>query len=306
MGPALPSGDAPKLLRRMRAYRPTAEVQEALKKSQLEGYWVSAHARITSDALLDAVLGPACDEIGEPAQAIARAIVAEMILRRFRDDLPVIAADRRDNLVHLLSKNWADVAGVGNFLLNYFAGYAASALTPVIKWKRNDLSGAASPGAGDVLMYQARGERIRDYISNAVKGIDDDVLLLAHSLGGIACFDLLVQNGGSAPLNEKVRGLITVASQAPLLCEIGASVSMPPGSSLPAHFPPWLNLYDPYDFLSYLAKPVFNSDRITDKCIESGQPFPQSHSAYWALKDTWKFISEFMNNVCPPTPKQPM
>jgi hypothetical protein len=61
---------------------------------------------------------------------------------------------------------------------------------------------------------------------------------------------------------------------------------------LPSHFPPWLNLYDPYDFLSYVAAPVFRRG-VRDVRIESGQPFPYSHSAYWTNAQTWNAVRAF-------------
>src|SRR4029079_14174247 len=130
---------------------------------------------------------------------------------------------------------------------------------------------------------------IRDYIRAKIEAVPGDVYLLAHSLGGIACVDLLAQE----PI-DRVKGLVTAGSQAPYLHEIGALVSLEPGTQdLPPHFPPWLNLYDPYDFLSYAAAPVFGrraGDRVRDHRFESGQPFPQSHSAYWTNPETWMAI----------------
>jgi hypothetical protein len=44
----------------------------------------------------------------------------------------------------------------------------------------------------DILLYQARGGRIRDFIQQKIEQVEPPVVLLAHSLGGIACVDLLV------------------------------------------------------------------------------------------------------------------
>jgi hypothetical protein len=78
--------------------------------------------------------------------------------------------------------------------------------------------------------------------------------VFAHELGGIACVDLLAMR----PLPQ-VKGLVTVGSQAPYLHEIGALRGIRPGTTmLPPHFPRWLNVYDPYDFLSYVAEGVFD------------------------------------------------
>ena len=114
----------------------------------------------------------------------------------------------------------------------------------------------------------------------------EPVVLIAHSLGGIAAVDLLV----SQPL-PSVRLLVTVGSQAPFLCEIGALWSLPHGDPLPDHFPPWLNIYDPRDLLSYIGAPLFPR-RVEDVEVNNKQPFPQSHSAYWACDRVYQLIRD--------------
>jgi pimeloyl-ACP methyl ester carboxylesterase len=177
-------------------------------------------------------------------------------------------------------------------LLGVFADVAKTVATPLIRRKREQFSESAAPAAGDILLYQARGGLIRNYIRRRVKQVvkenGGDVILLAHSLGGIACVDLLATT--QLPVVKK---LITVGSQASFLYEINALWSLRYGESLPSNFPEWLNLYDPYDFLSYLVAPVFKRETVRDCRIESGQPFPESHSAYWNNPDTWKAIEEF-------------
>ena len=177
-----------------------------------------------------------------------------MLGRAFEAGLPLLDGGARDALVNRLVDDWhARVAGVGAFLLGFLSDMAASVATPLIKMRRGPLSEGANPAAGDILRYQSRGEPICAYIRKSIVDLDNDVYVLAHSLGGIACVDLL----GSESL-PRVKGLITVGSQAPYLHEIGALWGLAPGTTeLPSHFPPWLNLYDPYDFLSYVAAPVF-------------------------------------------------
>jgi hypothetical protein len=113
------------------------------------------------------------------------------------------------------------------------------------------------------------------------------VTLVAHSLGGIACVDLLAM-----PNPPKVSKLITAGSQSPFLYELGALASRKPGEPLPVGFPPWLNFYDRNDFLSYIAKPFW--PEVIDHEVRSGQPFPDSHGAYFGSEDVWTRIREFM------------
>jgi pimeloyl-ACP methyl ester carboxylesterase len=143
------------------------------------------------------------------------------------------------------------------------------------------------PAVGDVLLYQSRGESIRRRIRESMpeKG---PVVLLGHSLGGVACVDLLVQ----AELPQ-VELLITVGSQAPFFYEMDALPSLQFGHPLPHHFPRWLNVYDPRDFLSYVASPVFTASArgISDVRVDNRQPFARAHSAYWANPQTWDAIA---------------
>ncbi|NEQ82339.1 MAG: hypothetical protein F6K26_19415, partial [Moorea sp. SIO2I5] len=109
-------------------------------------------------------------------------------------------------------------------------------------------------------------------------------VILAHSLGGIACVDLLV----TQPMAQ-VTLLITVGSQAPFLYEINALYSLEFGQPLPDFFPEWLNIYDLRDFLSYIGANLF-PNKVQDILVDSKQPFPQAHSAYWTNPATWKAI----------------
>jgi pimeloyl-ACP methyl ester carboxylesterase len=167
-------------------------------------------------------------------------------------------------------------------------------LTRPAERKRVLLTSAASPAAGDIMVYLARGDAIRQHIADTVAALDDGVVLLAHSLGGVACVDLLAT---AAPAN--VRGLITVGSQAPYLHELGALPGLAPGAALPETFPvPWINVLDRRDLLSFLAEPVFG-DRVRDVEINSRAPFPRSHSAYFGNPALYAVVRSVVNAVTP-------
>jgi hypothetical protein len=291
-GPKPPSVGATigALWKRISGYTPSERVRACLTAAGLDDVWSAAWKAIVLEDPTASQATLQAREIGEPAQAVARAVVAQMLQMAFDQGLPILNSRQRDALVDHLVEDWqARVAGVGAFLLRFIGDMASTVATPIVKWRRGPLSEAASPAAGDTLRYQARGAPIRDYIRTSVGKIEGDVYLLGHSLGGIACVDLL-----AAESIAKVKGLITVGSQASYLHEIGALSSLEPGATeLPAHFPRWLNLYDPYDFLSYVAAPVFVRG-VRDCRIESGQPFPHSHSAYWNNPDTWTAIRSFL------------
>jgi pimeloyl-ACP methyl ester carboxylesterase len=140
---------------------------------------------------------------------------------------------------------------------------------------RRPLTEAAHPAAGDVLRYLARGEPFRAQLAALAVTLEPPVAFVGHSLGGIIALETLI----SRPL-PMVRLVVTAGSQAPFLYETGALPTLAHPAPLPAHVPPWLNLYDPRDLLSYLGAELFPG-RVEDHQVLSRQPFPAAHSAYW-------------------------
>jgi hypothetical protein len=108
----------------------------------------------------------------------------------------------------------------------------------------------------------------------------------------VACVDLLAETATPA-----VSRLITAGSQAPYFYELDALVSRMFGAGLGENFTQgWLNFYDPNDFLSYLAAGVFRG-RAVDRVVHSGQPFPESHGAYWHNdKEFWGPVQDFLGS----------
>ncbi|MEG2902552.1 MAG: alpha/beta fold hydrolase, partial [Massilia sp.] len=151
---------------------------------------------------------------------------------------------------------------------------------------------SAFPAAGDILLYQARGQGIRDFIGRRIDQLKaKEVIILAHSLGGIACVELLAQHTPG-----HVKRLVTFGSQAPFFHELGALVTIEPGDSLPAHFPSWSNFYDLNDPLSYIASKVFSGD-VSDYRVESGESFPASHSAYLHSTPFWQQLKALLHDA---------
>jgi hypothetical protein len=183
---------------------------------------------------------------------------------------------------------------VGSWLGGQLAGLASSVSSSWIRRKRGKYSDASLPALGDILLYQTRGsdirKRIRETILNVSRnpdGSDERIAILAHSLGGIACVDLFASE--ELPVSH----LITCGSQAPLLYEIDSLSSRRFDDGLPAGFPRWLNIYDENDFLSYIGEGVFPG-KVRDIRVESRQPFPQSHSAYWTNMKVWTAVGAFL------------
>ncbi|AFY34812.1 hypothetical protein [Calothrix sp. PCC 7507] len=216
--------------------------------------------------------------------AVARAIVAEaMLISEQQERFPPILTDAqlRDEVVELLTLALGEAElGLGGWLFKSLAQLG----TNYVQRNRLALTDKVSPIPCDILLYQTRGEKIRAFIKQQIEQAEPPVVLIAHSLGGIASVDLLVQQ--QLP---QVELLVTVGSQAPFLYEINALYSLEFGQSLPEYFPQWVNIYDFRDFLSYVGRKIF-SNRVQDVEVDSKQPFPRSHGAYWTNPDTWKAI----------------
>jgi hypothetical protein len=276
-------------------FRFEGELAAQIERCGLTTVWGEAMRRVTVSAEFRQALQKSLTVTTEIRRSVARACVADALSLRqsqFDDLADSITGNERDRLVNLLVEAFG---GVDRGIVgDAFKQVIAQALTRYVRPRRGRLSELSFAAAGDILFYQARGQVIRDFIRERIEAFDSDVVLLAHSLGGIACVDLLAQH----PLPQ-VKLLITAGSQAPLLYEINALVSLSFGEQLPQWFPRrWLNIYDPRDFLSYLARGVFHSSgiEINDLRVNNRQPFPQSHSAYWRNDQVWNAIREELND----------
>lgn len=160
---------------------------------------------------------------------------------------------------------------------------ALQALTSAAVHERVELTEAASDFARNIVFYLRSGARVRRRIDAVLRSLPQDqpVVVLGHSLGGVAAVDLLtdpqLDRGGL-----RVDLLVTVGSQAPWLHLLGGPVHDGPdnGGSLAA---PWLNIYDERDLLSFCAGRVFTDapQRVLDVEVSSGKPFPASHTDYF-------------------------
>jgi hypothetical protein len=272
----------------------TSETRALEEGIGLQNVWGKAKSELLRSLAAGVTANRTIPELnGEFRAALARALVAHAITISFAAsdsgrDWPT--GSERDALVNALSNAWGGedrsvVGGIASWIGGRFERVALKIGTNKIARKRGAISDATYPATGDILLYQVRGGGIRKFIEMAIHKTAKPLVLLTHSLGGIACVDLLAQKKLDGVVN-----LITVGSQAPLLYELNALWSLPYGDPLPASFPDWLNIYDKHDFLSYIGADLF-PNRVTDVLVNNGQPFPQSHSAYWNNTEVWKAIA---------------
>lgn len=245
-------------------------------------YFESAVAEVSSAIVTQQAIKRAAEPTGALVSALAEAIIAAMLRQAAQAEgmsVP-LHGGTRTHLTGLL----LDRLGYGRLsLFSTIGGLAARVALRTGTWAldrwRQPLSDGAQPALGDIVWYLARGAALRAAIAAVASAPDDDVVLVGHSLGGIACLDLLLTT--SLP---SVRTLVTVGSQGPLLFELDALPGLRVGAEVPATLPPWVNYYDQRDMLSYLATPVFG-DRASDIRLDNGRYMPESHSAYFDNKE---------------------
>jgi hypothetical protein len=265
---------------------PSTALASQLTEADLAGYFEDGLAAIRIAPELDQAVATAPADPLDHRRAIARALVAYTLIAAEESNEPSPDGAVRDALTEQLANELHGYGmGVSEFLLRPVKGLAQRLVTRKLTGDRGSITDAAAPAAGDILRFLANGDGVLAFIRQAVAdAAPGPVHLLAHSLGGIMCVELLARGAITG-----VAGLVTVGSQAPFLYEIGALPSLMHPDPLPDHFPPWLNIYDRRDMLSYVGAGVLGK-RVTDVEVNNGQPFPQSHSAYWSNTAVWAAI----------------
>lgn len=150
----------------------------------------------------------------------------------------------------------------------------------------------AAPFLADVAFYLRHGDAFRAYVSDQLRTLDPPVIAVGHSLGGVILVDLLSRSEKEGTAGVEL--LVTAGTQAPLLYALRALEHLSPDDPASRPFTPWLNAYNPNDFLSFCAKPLFpDTPGIVDERIEpAGIPFPAAHGAYWMEDRLYQRIRE--------------
>lgn len=297
------------LNRTIEKFHPSSDLIKMLGQSHIEdNIFNEAYRKVVKVCLEKRIFVAARkEEFDAYYKAVAEAFVAETVLKlqtKYEDPTISFTSDLREQVVKQITQELSN--GNGG-LLTQLDSAAKGVLSNVIQSlivndllnNRGRTSQSLSRAVGDVLMYQTRGQKIRDFIRNEInktirRNSSTSVVLIGHSLGGIACVDLLLENDP-----PPVKLLITVGSQAPFLYELNALVGMEyqNGANLPSSFRRWLNIYAERDLLSYIGEPVFNvgepvSNVVRDVRVDIQEPFPQSHGAYWENQQMWDEIYE--------------
>jgi hypothetical protein len=276
--------------------RTSTPVLEATKPLGLERFWNEAWTAVCKGTVFGDAMSSPLAGTGVHRLAIARALVAAMTATAIDERLPVPGATERDGLVEaVLEQLGGRDKAVVDIITKPLLGFASRLATRKIRRNRGKYTDDSFEAIGDILLYQVHGDDIRACIRTRVEEVSKEVgaplVVIAHSLGGIACVDLF-----AGPTPPKIRALITAGSQAPFFYEINALSARSFGKPLPDAFPQWLNFYDLNDPLSYVGAGVFPG-KVQDKRIASGQPFPASHGSYWRNREMWDHLLDFVHGL---------
>ncbi|MFD4351965.1 hypothetical protein ACFWPX_05380 [Nocardia sp. NPDC058518] len=260
---------------------PTPDLLAAASEAGMSEVLPDAVRDVITDHLCTEALDRVSGGYSAGAAVLARAVVATAAT--MATDATPLSGDERDLLITAViaaldGEDRGLLADSTRLLVDLAMRAGGSRW---IEKNRAEWTNSASPAAGDVLKYLVRGAGIRGCIADAIQRIDNGpVVILAHSLGGIASLELLVHQH-----IPQVEHLITVGSQAPFLYEIDALPALAFGDTLPPHVPRWSNILDRRDLLAYRASGVFPG-RVTDYEVDNRAPFPTAHSAYFSRKNT--------------------
>ncbi len=276
--------DWERLWKRIESYEATLELQLLLQREGLKSLWRPAWSAVIDADSARAAFEASVGELPEACRALARCAVARVHVEAAANHVSGPSARLREKLVERLLLDWGQqVHGIADF----FLGLIQRSGTRFIRNRRELIQGAATLAIGDVLLYQSNGSVVRSFIRAKIECAPPPVTLIGHSLGGIACVDLL-----ALPHPPAVTNLVTIGSQGSFFTEIGALQALKQGARLPDTFPRWLNIFDRSDFLSFVCARIF--PQVLDLEIPSGQPFPESHSAYFSNELVWTAIRSFV------------
>ncbi|TFZ56588.1 hypothetical protein E4V01_18655 [Methylorubrum sp. Q1] len=291
-GSALPGADPPEVVVTRRLQQLNIEGAPGGVSASLIRAAAAQLARETT--LLEGAAAVGDPDDPEFVAAVARAVSA-ITLSRSRAGIgegpdALYLPEKRMELVRAVAAAIApQTRGLGDWLGKRLKDFGLARATTFGRERRSGLMQAASPGVGDILLYQRRGEEIRRAVLSAIGGAprDKPLVLVGHSLGGVILFDILSNNEAG----REVAQLITVGSQAAFFFKCDALATVRRGGA-GAPFTPWLNIFDRNDLLSFRASPSFAGvGKIEDLEVSSGTSFPESHGAYFRLPQVYQAIA---------------
>ena len=134
------------------------------------------------------------------------------------------------------------------------------------------------PGGGEIV---AEVQGALERANKARKSGDDQLIVVAHSMGGNIMYDILTSSAQGITVDL----FLTVGSQVGLFEELklfrisNPSVTAPATVPKPANVARWINVMDPNDILAYATSRIFAGSMDTK--IDNKAPVWSAHSAYF-------------------------
>ncbi|HEX6243752.1 MAG TPA: hypothetical protein VFZ61_22715 [Polyangiales bacterium] len=154
---------------------------------------------------------------------------------------------------------------------------------------------------GDAMSYVMERERAGDdkpILRRILQAFDErqsgPLIVITHSMGGVIAYDCLTRFRPRL----KIDCLITVGSQVSQFQNLGllpqAVEKDPQGriTGLKHRVGTWINIFDPVDFLCFVASPVF-ADAV-DVQFSSGRGPLEAHSAYWGPPRFYQLLADLL------------
>jgi hypothetical protein len=178
--------------------------------------------------------------------------------------------------------------------LNLANAATAAVVNPAVRAFRPWAHHRAAMFLGDVFVYlKERGDAdqpgaIVKIVTDALKTADaarkagdDNLIVVAHSMGGNIVYDILTHYDKSLTIDL----WLTVASQVGLFEELklfhasDKSIGTPMTVAKPANVKRWINVLDPSDMLAYSTSRIFADSPDTE--FHTGAPVWSAHSMYF-------------------------
>ena len=216
-----PFGEQPgdELHTRVESLSSSPELQAKLEEAGIADVFDEAREVVIRSDPYTETLQKASEELGECREAVARAIVAQAMFNcEQQEKYPPVLTDAqlRDEVVKILTLVLGEAElGIGDWVVKPLSQLAQPIGTFYVKRRRGVITSSVSPTPCDILLYQGRGDRIRTFIREKIEQAEPPVVLLAHSLGGIA-WDCLCR-------------LMVLPTRSGLSSDIAPSVSKPIG-----------------------------------------------------------------------------
>lgn len=163
---------------------------------------------------------------------------------------------------------------------------------------------AASVFLQSVVVFARHVDAVEEAVMNAIREHKDEdkLLILGHSLGGMAAADVLSTPGVDLE-GANIKMLVTAGSQTSWMYLMHGLHGMKPALG-PANrpFSPWLNIYDTDDFIGFPICGVWPADANdwrVDVGIDSGEPFYKSHTQYFGNGEFYQEVGDRLRDLYP-------